>query len=89
MWPFVNSMTIMDWQFFLPVQAHNTDLGLYSRRKEGNNIIVLTYVSLSSTEQNESVYKIFPGTQVVWTVHHMDMIQQTQFHSSPVQNLKL
>jgi len=34
-WSFFNSMTIMHWQFSLPVHAHNTDLGLYSRRKEG------------------------------------------------------
>jgi len=35
----------------------------------------MTYVSVSSTEQNESIYKLDPGTQTVGTVHHMDMIQ--------------
>jgi len=40
-----------------------------------NSITVLTYVSASSTEQNESVYKLDPSTQTVGTNHHVDMIQ--------------
>jgi len=68
-------MAIMYWQFFFPSEPIIQILGYILEEMKKNNIIVRTYVSVSSTEQNESVYKLDRGTQTVGTIHRVDMIQ--------------